>query len=178
MACSQVIDAALGAEMDPTQGLALQSRSVPRKGSGGLARVLIVEPDSARRARLCDAVRTVADIESDEDFLSARAHLLSKPYDWLVTFNRLGEYNGLHLVYLAVASRKPMRFLVYADRGDIWLAPEAQHAGAFYESLDCVDRALPAYLRGALPPRDRRNPAEPDRRATVGHNRRCTDARP
>jgi hypothetical protein len=138
--------------------------------------VLLVEPDAAWRAHLRDTVREVADLDGDADFLAARGHLLSGPYNWLVTNIRLGAYNGLHLVHLAGISRPLIRFLVYADPGDLWLAREAQRAGAFYESRDRVDRALPAYLRSALPPHDRRNPAKPDRRADARGSRRCADS--
>jgi hypothetical protein len=170
---SNVIDAAFGGAVGRTQE---QSRSFSRpECAPSLARVLLVEPDEARRAHLCDAVREIAHIDDEADFLIARTHLFSKRYDWLVTNTRLGAYNGLHLMHLAVTSRLPIRFLIYADRRDLCLAREAQRIGAFYESPDRVDRALPAYLRCALPPQDRRNPAQPDRRANSGGSRRCTD---
>jgi len=101
-------------------------------------RVLLAEPDGALRARLRKAVRERAQIDAESDFLSARTHLLSKPYDWLVTDTRLGAFNGLHLVYLARSSRLPIRSLVYADRRDVFLAQEAQRAGAFYEFRDRI----------------------------------------
>lgn len=150
-----------------------------RTGWASCGRVLLVEPDAVWRAHLRDTVRDVADLDGDADFLAARTHLFSKPYDWLVTNLRLGAYNGLHLVHLvqlAGISQTPIRFLVYADRSDVWLAREAQRAGAFYESRDRVDRALPAYLRSALPPQDRRNPAVPDRRADKRGSRRRADS--
>ena len=139
-------------------------------------RVLIAEPDGALRARLRKAVRERAQIDAESDFLSARTHLLSKPYDWLVTNLRLDAYNGLHLVYLAGAAKLSARFLVYADRGELEMAREAQRAGAFFESRQRVHVALAAYLRGTLPPMDRRNPAMPDRRAISRGSRRCTDS--
>jgi hypothetical protein len=139
-------------------------------------RVLIAEPDGAIRARLRKAIRERALIDGDSDFLSARTHLLSRPYDWLVTNLRLDQYNGLHLVYLAGAAKLPARFLVYDDRRDVELAREAQRAGAFFESRHRVHLALAAYLRGTLPPLDRRNPAMPDRRAVPRGSRRCTDS--
>ena len=139
-------------------------------------RVLLAEPDGALRARLRKAVRERAQIDAESDFLSARTHLLSKPYDWLVTNLRLDAYNGLHLVYLAGAAKLSARFLVYADRPDVELAREAQRAGAFFESRHRVHLALAAYLRGTLPARDRRNPAMADRRAISRGSRRCTDS--
>jgi DNA-binding NtrC family response regulator len=139
-------------------------------------RVLLVEPDGGARGRLREAVREIAHIDGDSDFRSARTHLFSKRYDWLVTNIRLNAYNGLHLVHLAETARLPMRFLVYADRRDLVLAREAQQAGAFYESRDRVQRALAAYLRGALPPQDRRNPAMPTRHSVFRGGRRSTDS--
>jgi DNA-binding NtrC family response regulator len=169
-----VIGASFGEATRRARSLDSQPRPF-RTGWASSGRVLLVEPDAAWRAHLRDTVREVADLDGDADFLAARTHLFSKPYDWVVTNIRLGAYNGLHLVHLAGISR-PIRFLVYADRRDLWLAREAQRAGAFYEHRDRVDRALPAYLRSALPPQDRRNPAEPDRRAAKRGSRRCADA--
>jgi hypothetical protein len=88
----------------------------------------------------------------------------------------VGVVNLRDCLNLAGISQPSIRFLVYADRSDLWLAREAQRAGAFYESRDRVDRALPAYLRSALPPRDRRNPAAPDRRADKRGSRRRGDS--
>jgi DNA-binding NtrC family response regulator len=139
-------------------------------------RVLVAEPDGALRARLRKAVRGRAQVDGDSDFLSARTHLLSRPYDWLVTNIRLNEYNGLHLIFLAGAARLAARFLVYSDRQDLDLARQAQRAGAFFEHRHRVHLALAAYLRATLPRQDRRNPAMPDRRAISRGSRRCTDA--
>jgi hypothetical protein len=172
-----VVDAALGEAMGQAPEVTAPSFSFRPTKWAGSERVLLVEPDSVRRAHLRDAIRAVADIDGDADFLIARTHLISKPYHWLFTNIRLGAYNGLHLVQLAGAARRPVRSLVYEDQRDVWLAREAQRVGAFYESGDRVDRAMPAYLRGALPPQDRRNPAEPDRRRiAVRGGRRCTDS--
>jgi DNA-binding NtrC family response regulator len=123
-----------------------------------------------------DAVREIAHIDGATDFRSARTHLFSKRYDWLVTNIRLDAYNGLHLVHLAETARLPIRSLVYADRRDLVLAREAQQAGAFYESRDRVARALAAYLRGTLPAQDRRNPAVSTRHSAFRGGRRCTDS--
>ena len=172
----RVVDAALGAAMGRAPEVTAPSLSfLPAKWADS-ERVLLVEPDAVRRAHLRDAVRAIADIDGDADFLAARTHLISKPYNWLFTNIRLGAYNGLHLVQLAGTTRRPVRCLVYDDQRDVWLAREAQRVGAFYESGDHVDRALPAYLRGALPPQDRRDPAEPERRIAFRGGRRCTDS--
>jgi len=176
MRSRQVVDAALGEAAGRAQERTAPSHSLLRTAWAGSERVLLVEPDDSRRAHMRDAVRAVANIDGEADFLIARTHLISKPYDWLFTNIRLGAYNGLHLVHLAGTSRRPVRSLVYDDQRDLWLAREAQRAGAFYESADRVDRALPTYLRAALPPQDRRNPAEPDRRVDRRGGRRCTDS--
>ena len=172
-----MIPASFGEAVQRARGLTSQGRPL-RTGWASSGRVLLVEPDEEWRAHLRDTVRKVADLDGDADFLAARTHLFSKPYDWLVTNLRLGPYNGLHLVHLvqlAGIPRPPIRFLVYTERRDLWLAREAQRAGAFYESRDRVDRVLPAYLQSALPPQDRRNPGEPDRRADKRGSRRCAD---
>jgi len=173
---SKDIDAVSGQGMGRAQDISSLSRSFRSRGWAGLERVLLVEPDDAQRAHLCDAVRDVAHIDGYADFVTARTHLLSKPCDWLVTNGRLGAYNGLHLVLLAGTAALPIRSLVYSDRRDLGLAREAQRFGAFHEFRDRVDLALPAYLRGSLPPQDRRNPMQPDRHATFRGGRRCTDS--
>jgi DNA-binding NtrC family response regulator len=139
-------------------------------------RVLLVEPDGAARERLGSVARRVGHVDSEAAFPVARAHLLSNPYDWVVTNIRLAAFNGLHLVHLAAAAGLPARFVVYADPRDVALARQAQRAGAFYESRDRVHRALTAYLRGSLPPHDRRNAEVRDRRRFMFRGGcRCTD---
>jgi ActR/RegA family two-component response regulator len=127
-------------------------------------RVLLVEPNGVMRERLRRAAGRFGHIDADAAFPIARTHLLSKPYDWVVTNLRLASYNGLHLVHLATAAGRPARFVVYADPRDLALAREAQRAGAFYETRDRVHRALATILRGTLPPQDRRNAEVRDRR--------------
>src|SRR5438552_13493959 len=120
MRSSHVIEAAaVGHEMERAREPASQSRSFRPTGWAGLERVLLVEPNKTRRAHLRDAVREVADIQVDADFVTARTHLFSEQHDWLVTNTCLGPYNGLHLVYLARVAGLPIRCLVYADDGDL-----------------------------------------------------------
>ena len=140
-----------------------------------ITRVLLVEPDGDLRERLRLAAGKFAHIDSHADFKVARLRLLSNPYDWVVTNIRLAAYNGLQLVHLAAAAELTSRVLVYADERDAALAREAQLAGAFYEVRRTVHRALPAYLRGAVPSRDRRNAEQPDRRGHLRSGRRCSD---
>jgi len=138
-------------------------------------RVLIVEPDGLTRARLREGVSSIADVQQQRDFLSARGRILSRTYDFVVSNLRLGVYNGVHLVYLAAAQQLPARFIVYADHHDSGLAREVQTAGAFYETRDCLLVTLAAYLGGTLPARDRRTPGVFDRRPTFRGGRRCWD---
>ncbi len=140
-----------------------------------LTRVLIVEPDVATRARLQQAATAIADVYHHPEFLGARKRLFETSFDVLVTNLRLGPYTGLHLVYLVAAYDLSTRCVVYTDQHDLGLARDVQDAGAFYETLASLPVTLTAYLRSALPARDRRDPAVPDRRATVRGGRRCWD---
>jgi DNA-binding NtrC family response regulator len=176
MTSRRVTDTSLGESVERMEQLTALSHSFLRAASTRPERVLLVEPDDARRRHLRDVVRAAAEIDDVADFLVARRQLISKPYDWLLTNIRLGAFNGLQLVHLAETSQRPIRSLVYEDHRDLWLAREAQRVGAFYESSGRVDRALLGYLRGALPPHDRRNPAEPDRRIPSRGGRRSTDS--
>ena len=96
----------------------------------------------------------------------------SRPPDLLVTNLRLLAYNGLHLVHMADGRT---RCVVYSNYDDLVLAREVQAAGAFYERSTQLSRALAAYARAILPPRDRRNLTALDRRQTSRGGRRCTD---
>ena len=58
---------------------------------------------------------------------------------------------------------------------DVALAREAQLAGAFYEASFKLLHALPAYIQGELPDRDRRDPMRSDRRSSFRGGRRATD---
>src|SRR5262245_5403363 len=142
-----------------------------------LRRVLIVEPDADAAQRLADAARAVAEVRRRFEFSDARGELLAGPYDLLVTNLRLGAYNGIHLVYLAAANDHPARCIVYTDVRDEHLAHEVQHAGAFYETRECLEIALGAYLGGTLPARDRRWAETVDRRRARRGGRRCWDQR-
>ncbi len=121
----------------------LMPRSSGHPERSPLPRLLLVEPNEARRAHWCHVAETTADIDAVADFLTARTRLLSEPYDWVATNLCLGEYNGLHLLHLAAAARLQTRLLVYADPHAPWLAEEALRGGAFsYASADGLGRAL------------------------------------
>ncbi|MGB7217206.1 MAG: hypothetical protein WBD07_00220 [Vicinamibacterales bacterium] len=140
-----------------------------------LKRVLLVEPDQAQASVLYEAVRSIAEVHLHPQFETARTHLLTMPFDFVVTNLRLKAFNGLHLVYLAAAAELPARTLVYTDEYDPALAREIQRAGAFYEPKEALKHAIGAYLQSELPPQDRRNPAVRDRRNSIRSGRRCWD---
>ena len=100
---------------------------------------------------------------------------MRSPPDFLVTPLRLGAYNGLHLIYLAKANRQVTRSICYSIFTDLPLIKEAQEIGAFYEAPARVPFALLSYLRTVLPPRDRRQPREGDRRKEFRGGRRSAD---
>src|SRR5947208_2093105 len=121
-------------------------------------RVLLVEPDAALRASLRDSIWSIAEVDACPDFTAARIRLSSTSYDWLVTNLRLNAYNGLHLVHVAATAGLATKSLVYGEPRDLSLAREAQRVGAFYETSDHLPRALAAYVVGAVPESDRRDP--------------------
>jgi ActR/RegA family two-component response regulator len=140
-----------------------------------LKRVLLVEPDQAFGGTLYEAVRSAAEVHLHPQFETARTHLLTMPFDYVVTNLRLKAFNGLHLVHLAKAAELPARALVYTDQYDPALAREIQRAGAFYEPREALVHAITVYLQSALPDEDRRNPAVRDRRKDMRSGRRAWD---
>jgi DNA-binding NtrC family response regulator len=125
---------------------------------------LLVEPDVAWATRLHDAAAPYAVISVCHDFDAARRPLLIASCAFIVTNIRLAEYNGLQLVYLGRDAHPDCHAIAYTDERDVWLAHEAQRAGAFYETRDCLPVTLPTLLTAQLPIHDRRDPARPDRR--------------
>ncbi len=137
--------------------------------------LLLVEPNPTVRDALSRAVDFGIRVQACADLPAARAQLFATSFDMLVTNLRLGRYNGLHLVYMIKSTGLPTCSVVYSDRADLFLAREAQRAGAFYESQVRLLYALPAYLHTPLPPLDRRDPECPDRRSAFRGGRRRTD---
>ena len=135
--------------------------------------ILLVDSDARSLRAAQHALRFVADVDACADFQAARARLLLKPPDLLVTNLRLQAYNGLHLVHLA--REMPTRCIAYAEDDDLVLVREVQAAGAFYERSKRLPHALAAYVLATLPPHDRRRPTVIDRRQIVRGGRRCTD---
>lgn len=139
--------------------------------------VLLVDPDvGGLLPTVQHALEGVAKVEPCAEFRAARARLLRKPPDILVTNLRLQDYNGLHLVLLA--ARLGTRCIVYAADDDLVLARETQALGAFYERLARLPSALRAYVSAALPQRDRRDVTVLDRRSSFRGGRRSTDFSP
>jgi hypothetical protein len=135
--------------------------------------ILLVDPELSRLVAAKNALRLVADVSACSEFRAARARLLARPPDLLVTNLQLEAYNGLHLVHLTQGTAT--RCIVYGTYDDPCLAREVQSAGAFYEHSPRLPRALASYVHAVLPPRDRRDPTLFDRRQTVRGGRRCSD---
>jgi DNA-binding NtrC family response regulator len=138
-----------------------------------LQRILLVEPNADRRQAFAAIMATGAAVQSCADFQTARRAVSDGPLDLVVTNLRLGPFNGLHLVYLSRA--RLIRSVVYDRKTDLFLAREAQSAGAFYESADRLPLVLLNYVMLELPPVDRRDPAHADRRALRRGGRRAAD---
>lgn len=139
--------------------------------------LLLVESQPTARARLQCATRSVAHVVTRTDFPTARQWLENgreRP-DFLVTNVRLGPYNGLHLVYLVAAKGILAWSIVYTEQPEVGLAKEVHHAGAFYDICERLAVTVNAYLRGTLPPRDRRESFSEDRRTLFRGGRRCWD---
>jgi DNA-binding NtrC family response regulator len=138
-------------------------------------RVLLVDPAMSMLLRLQHSIRSRATVAISSTFEDARRRLLFQAPHLLVTNLRLDAYNGLHLVYLAATTSFVTRSIVYTDPYDAAVAVEVQAAGAFYERPDALPHALEAYVRAALPRRDRRSSARASRRGVPRGGRRAID---
>ena len=143
------------------------------RATRALKKILLVEPEADGLLAALNSVRTVANVQACRDFQAARARLLSRPPDLLVTNIRLQAFNGLHLVHLAAGTNT--RCIAYSSHDDLMLAREVQAVGAFYEQSRRLPQALAAYAQAVLPPRDRRIPGSDDRRNGFRGGRRSTD---
>jgi DNA-binding NtrC family response regulator len=138
--------------------------------------LLLVEPNDDVAAILTERIRELAEVHRHARFESARTELMSIPFAFIAANVRLRDFNGLHLVHLAATANIPAKAIVYTDDYEPYMAHEVQRAGAFYETRDSLREALAAYLRGTLPPRDRRDPAVRERRRRGSRGgRRCWD---
>jgi CheY-like chemotaxis protein len=149
----------------------------PPKARTAVARevkeILLVDPEPDRLLAAQNALRLLGDVSVYSEFRAARAQLLARPPDLLVTNLQLQAYNGLHLVHLTEGT--PTRCIVYGTYDDRFLAQEVLSAGAFYEHSERLPRALASYVHAVLPPHDRRDPSVLDRRQTSRGGRRCSD---
>lgn len=137
--------------------------------------MLLVDPDPSAWTDARLSYQSIAAIEVCREFLAARRCLLEEVPDLLVTNLRLGAYNGLHLVYLAMPYGLPTRCVVYSRANDMSLIQEAQGLGAFFEWPERVLSALRGYMQGTLPARDRRYAGAFDRRRKSRGGRRAAD---
>jgi hypothetical protein len=138
-------------------------------------KILAVDSDPSMVQTLRSGVGFVADVEGCAEFLPARESLLRDPPDFLVTNLRLGAYNGLHLVYLALGTGHVTRSICFSTFVDLPLIHEAQSLGAFFEPPERIPHTLASYLRAPLPARDRRIPRQFDRRREFRGGRRAGD---
>ena len=137
--------------------------------------VLIVEPNHRVGRKLREVAITVAATTLCPDFDGGRAEMQQHPPGVLVTNLRLEAYNGLHLVLLSQATSTGARCLVHTDRPDFLLVGEALGMGAFFERTERLPYSLVAFITGDLPPADRRNPDQFDRRSNFRGGRRASD---
>src|SRR6266850_1911032 len=93
-------------------------------------RILVVDPNPAYLTDAQRVLQLLGDAEICTEFFVARARLVNRPPDLLITNLRLQQYNGLHLVHLA---KTQTRCIVYSTHDDPVLAREVQAAGASYE---------------------------------------------
>jgi hypothetical protein len=141
----------------------------------GRPRLLIVEPVRHWRVTFTAAARRHAHVEALETFTAARGRLETTPFDLVVASLRLGPYNGIHLAHIARLIDVPPHVVVHSDEQDAVAAADVQRACALYERTERLVFALPSYLRGTLPPMDRRDPTRSDRRQMARGGRRAWD---
>jgi CheY-like chemotaxis protein len=144
--------------------------------------ILLVDPDLAKVTALAEALVQAnqnpsagedrVHVVAVTDFFAARAQLRLRPPALLVTALKLGEYNGLNLVYVAAASGQPIRSVVYTETVDPVDAREVRAAGAFYETRSHLSTSMSGYASAALPPKDRRVAVFGDRRQVPRGGRR------
>ena len=135
--------------------------------------VMLIDPHADQLSFVWSELQFIAEVEVYQEFREARARLLAKPPDLLVTNLRLGAYNGLHLVHLAQGT--PTRCVVYASHNDEVLMRQVRDAGAFYEYAERLPRVVASYVRALLPACDQRDPRVLDRRQIHRGGRRCAD---
>jgi DNA-binding NtrC family response regulator len=108
-------------------------------------RVLVVTADGSLRHELAHTFEPMS-VDLCSDFRSARAKLAAGAYDLIVTEMRLGEFNGLHLAYIAKHDQPQARTVVFTAPFDPALASETIAAGAFYEHTQRIVATARGYL--------------------------------
>jgi two-component system, response regulator RegA len=86
-------------------------------------------------------------------FGEARAQLVTRRVAALLTDVRLAEFNGLHLVQLALTLHPRARLVVFSGHSDDVLQAEAQSVGALWLLKPLDLEALRQHLADLLPPR-------------------------
>jgi hypothetical protein len=141
-------------------------------------RVLAVDSHKKWLDALRERWTHLAEVEVCTEFSIARARLFEVPPPDLLVTKAPGKRGRPKLVFLAQSANLPTTCLTYGAQTnptDVALAREAQLAGAFYEASFKLLHALPAYIQGKLPDRDRRDPMRSDRRSSFRGGRRATD---
>jgi DNA-binding NtrC family response regulator len=151
------------------------SIAAPASAMPTVKEILFVDPDPRVQEHVRRALDPIAVFVACTTFVEARARLLEKPPDLLVTNLRLEPHNGLHLVYLIRSAGLATHCVVYGTDADLSFAREVQAAGALFARAPRIADTLPSMLTAQLPERDKRDPAVLDRRRTLRGGRRCTD---
>jgi DNA-binding NtrC family response regulator len=96
------------------------------------ATALVVEPSVAETLSLVASLSEMGfQVTVSDNFRDARVHLTSAP-SLLVTELRLGEYNGLHLVFRAKSIRSGIAAVIRTQIADPLLQLEAERMGATF----------------------------------------------
>lgn len=96
------------------------------------ATALVVEPSVAETLSLVSSLSEMGfQVTVSDNFRDARAQLTSAPA-LLVTELRLGEYNGLHLVFRAKSIRSDIAAIIRTHIADPLLQLEAERMGATF----------------------------------------------
>ena len=96
------------------------------------ATALVVEPSVAETLSLVSSLSEMGfQVTVSDNFRDARAQLTSGPA-LLVTELRLGEYNGLHLVFRAKSIRSDIAAIIRTHIADPLLQLEAERMGATF----------------------------------------------
>ena len=147
---------------------------MPPRREGVHRVLLLVEPDASAALRIGEPLFGTVDVHTHRRFETARRDIASLEPDFVVANLRLGEFNGLHLAYIANAMRKTP-CVVYTVEREPGMAREIQRSGAFYEIAERLPITLRHLMFSPLPAFDRRNAEAPDRRLSVRGGRRAWD---